>query len=427
MARQAAQQRRIPAQDVENEEAAHQPPAAPLAREVGRVDLLAAVLHEMVQALRQHRVEGLVAHDHVRLEVERQTQRIEVARTHGAPLVVHQRDLAVQRAVAVLVDANARMQQVVIQHARGGLDDRHVGLALQYQPHVHTAPRRAPQFLDEPVARKEVRVGDHDALARRADGGAVLLLDVVGVVPVVARDEHRVGLAGRRMRDRSRCLPQPAPEPARALAAERDGAQHELVDLGHDRPVQLHGVVLLGLGPEVEQVVRRVIDAADEGALAVDHHDLAVHAAEHVEPLAQKALAGVEHAHLHAGRREAFDELARQVGRTEAVDHQVDLHAAQRCFAHGGVQLQADLVLEQDEGLDDGFALRLPDGFEHARKEGLAVLEQLHAIAAGPVVVVVHGNGAQRSMSATSGAWSERCDHGLRGSTTGACTPALRT
>jgi hypothetical protein len=262
-----------------------------------------------------------------------------------------------------------------------------------------------------------------------ANRGAVLVLDVVGVVPVVARDEHRVGLAGAAT-GHARCLLQAAPEPARALAAERDGAQHELVNFRHHRARQLDRIVLLGLGAEVEQVVFRIVDAADKGALAIDHHDLAVHAAKHVEPLAHETLAGVEHPHLHAGRGQPFDEAAREVGRAEAVDHQVDLGAALGGRAQGRVQLQADLVLEQDEGLDDHFAPGLPDGIEHARKELLAVLQQLDAVAADPVVVVVHGiaaHSAHRSMSATSGAWSDRCDHGLRGSTTGACTPALRT
>jgi hypothetical protein len=49
------------------------------------------------------------------------------------------------------------------------LHDRHVGLALQDQPHVDAAPRRAPQLLDEAVAGEEVGVGDDDALLGRAD------------------------------------------------------------------------------------------------------------------------------------------------------------------------------------------------------------------------------------------------------------------
>lgn len=263
--------------------------------------------------------------------------------------------------------------------------------------------------------------------SRAADRGAVVALDVVGVVAVVARDEHRFHIAGHRIAH-GRRLPEPAPEPARPLAADRDRAQREMVNLRHDRPGELDRVVLLGLGAEVHQVVGRIVDAADEGALAVDHHDLAVHAAEHVQALAEEAMTRIEHAHLHAGLAQFLEELAREIGRAEAVDHQVDLHAAPCRLAHRGVQVQTHLVLEQDEGLDDHLALRGADRLEHARKELLAVLQQLDAVARDPGIAVAHGwMRLQRSISATSGAWSDRCDQGRRGSTTGACTPALRT
>jgi hypothetical protein len=45
------------------------------------------------------------------------------------------------------------------------------------------------------------------------------------------------------------------------------------------------------------------------------------------------------------------------------------------------MQREADLVLEQDEGLDDDLALRLRDRLEHAPEELLAVLQQLDAVA----------------------------------------------
>ncbi len=313
------------------------------------------------------------------------------------------------------------MQQVVVEHAGGRLDDRHVGLALQDQAHVHAAPGRAPQRLDDAVAGKEVRVGDDDALARAADGRQVVALDVGGVAAVVAADEHHLGGADGLDRGVGRVV-EAAAEPARALAAKvshGDRAQHEAVDVRHHRAGQLHRVVLLGLGAEVHHVVGRVVDAADEGALAVDDDDLAVHAAEHVQPLAEQAPAGVEHAHPHAGLGQRTEEAGRQVGRAEAVDHQVHLGAAARGLAQRGMQAQADLVLEQDEGLDDHLAPRLADGLEHAREEGLAVFQQLDAVAPVPAV--------HSSTSATSGAWSDRCDQGRRGSTTGACASALRT
>ena len=55
-------------------------------------------------------VEGAIANHDVGLEVERQTQRVEIARTDRRPLVVNQRDFAVQRPLAILVNAHTGLQ-----------------------------------------------------------------------------------------------------------------------------------------------------------------------------------------------------------------------------------------------------------------------------------------------------------------------------
>ena len=66
---------------------------------------------------------------------------------------------------------------------------------------------------------------------------------------------------------------------------------------------------------------------------------------------------------------------------------------------------RADLVLEQDEGLDQHLGGRGFDGVEHGREERLAVLQQGHLVAVGP--------GRLHALTSTSsGAWSDRCDHG---------------
>jgi hypothetical protein len=98
-----------------------------------------------------------------------------------------------------------------------------------------------------------------------------------------------------------------------------------------------------------------VIDAADKSHGAVDHHDLAVHAAQHVHAPAQQAFAGIEYMDSHAGMRERLDECAGEVRRAEAVDRHVHLHAAPGRRDQGIVQLRADLVLEQDEGFQHHF------------------------------------------------------------------------
>jgi len=94
--------------------------------------------------------------------------------------------------------------------------------------------------------------------------------------------------------------------------------------------------------------------------------------------------------------------------------------ATPRCLDQHVAQFVADLVLEQDEGLDQHFALRLPNRVEHGGKELLAVDEQAQAVAAFP-------GRFHRLISAARGAWSDRWDQGRRGNTIGECTCALRT
>jgi len=127
------------------------------------------------------------------------------------------------------------------------------------------------------------------------------------------------------------------------------------------------------------------VDAADEGDFRVDHDDLAMQAPEHVQALAEQALAGVEHVDPHADAGHLFDETGRQVGRAKAVHRHIDARAA---FGRGNqclLQLEADLVLEQDEGFQQHFLFRIGNAFENGRKELFAVFQQLKTIPISPV------------------------------------------
>ena len=104
VARQPAGHRRIPAQEVEDEEAAHQAPAAPFVQVALPRSACSCAASAWSSRSHSSWLKLSVAHHHVGFEIERQRQRIEVARADRAPLVVHQRHLAVQRAVAVFVD-----------------------------------------------------------------------------------------------------------------------------------------------------------------------------------------------------------------------------------------------------------------------------------------------------------------------------------
>ncbi len=71
--------------------------------------------------------------------------------------------------------------------------------------------------------------------------------------------------------------------------------------LGHHRADDFHRIVLLGLGPEVAKVVGAVVDTADERALPVDHHNLAVQASEQVGAHARQPWLRIERVKAHAG------------------------------------------------------------------------------------------------------------------------------
>ncbi len=261
--------------------------------------------------------------------------------------------------------------------------------------------------------------------------------------PLSRDHEHRVGVAGGR-RGGCRRQRRAAPEAVPVVACR--GGQlraHEATDLGHQRSFDFDRVVELRLRSEVGQVVGRKVEAADKRDLAVGDDDLAVHAAKQVRAIAPQLRPRVEHVHAHAGGGERRDELRRQVRRAVAVDRQIDLHAALGGAHQHLVQRDADLVFEQDEGLDQHLVACAVDRVEHPRVVLLAAFEQHDAVAADPSFAdrrpLVHRvrrsrSGAalglhltHNSISAASGAWSDKCDHGCRGSTTGACTAALRT
>ena len=201
----------------------------------------------------------------------------------------------------------------------------------------------------------------------------------------------------------------------------RDDLQRRAAQLLHHRAQHLGRIVLLGQRPEVEQMVGRIVEAADEPALTIDDDQLAVHAVKRLGAQPPKPIRlRVEEVQMHAGIDQRGDEAFRQPGRAVAIHRHLHAHAALRGGDQHALQIEADLVLEQDEGLDQHLALCTLDGAEHGGEELLAVLEQAHAVAVDPLW-------RHSSISAASGAWSDRCDQGWRGSTMGWCTAALRT
>ena len=288
-------------------------------------------------------IESAVLDHHVGFQVERETQRIEIAGAHGRPLVVHERHLAVQGTVTVFVNLNAGAQQMVVQQTGSGAHNGHVGPALQDKPHIHTPLGRTPHLANKAVAGEEVGIGNHNAVPRGSHGHTVMALNVLGVAVIVARDKHRAGRAEARAA--GECAGR---QRAGGCRAHCRGTR-EVVDLRHQRAAHLHRVVLLGVGAKVGHVVGRIVDAADKGQLFIDHHNFSVHAAQHIEPLPQYAPARIEGAKLHARSHQAVHKVVRQIGRTKAIHQNMDLHTAHRRAVQRCVQLPTNLVVKQDE------------------------------------------------------------------------------
>ena len=87
-----------------------------------------------------------------------------------------------------------------------------------------------------------------------------------------------------------------------------------MVYLRDDGATYRHGIVLLGFCSKVGQVVRRIVDATNQPQRPIDHHDLAVHAPQHVDAFAQNAFARVKHPEVHTRLHQAAYKVVGQVG-----------------------------------------------------------------------------------------------------------------
>jgi hypothetical protein len=387
--------------------------AAPTWRADG--DGLAVVCDQVFQAGSQGLVQGCVTGDHIRFQVQGQAQGVQVAGTHGGPVVIHHGHLAVQRALAIFMDLHARAHQVVVQHGAGQAGHRHVRLALKQEPHAHAAPRGLGQFSQQAVSGKEIGVGDQHILLGRTQAGAVVAFNVGGVLDVVAHHQPAAAVAFRHGVFRG------APPSARAGAVQCSSCV--VRNINGKRPLYSYGVVLLGLRPEVGQVVRRIVDAAHEGAHPIHGHDLAVHAAEHVGAHAQEPGARIKYVYAHAAVRHGADEFRGQLVRAVAVHQQVYADSALGGRNQRLLQCLADFVVEQNESFNQHFFLRAINGAVDGRKIRLAVFQQGVAVAFPPSKV----HRVHSAISAEIGTWSDKRDHTREASGTGRQSRTLRT
>ncbi|MNZ82609.1 hypothetical protein D3C78_1013100 [compost metagenome] len=236
-------------------------------------------------------------------------------------------------------------------------------------------------------------------------------LDVPAMAPIVTQRQAHAAVTGRR----------------RLLDFCRFGAgtvhiqqfQAGMADIRHDRAPNLYRIILLGHRAEIGQVIGTEIDAADEGAVAVDHQQLSMQAAEQVGTHAEQARLWIEQVQLDTGVDHFPDELCTKVGAAEAVHRHDHASAAPGRLDQCLLDAAADLVLEQDEGLHQDFPARRIDCGYDPGKELLAVDQQLHAVAVTPFVF-------HKRASTVSGRWSERCGQGRRDSTRGLWAASLR-
>lgn len=126
-----------------------------------------------------------------------------------------------------------------------------------------------------------------------------------------------------------------------------------------------------------------VLDAdvvpADETALAIHHHDLAVVAEIHLEAV-EHAAAGAEAMHLHAALAQPLDIAVRQRVAADGVIEEEHLDAVGRTFQQQLLEALAEGVVADDEELHQDHLAGGGNRLEHRLEAGLAVDQQAHPV-----------------------------------------------
>ena len=358
----------------------------------------AVVNDQRLQVIPQGLVKLAVVNDQVGFKVKRQAQRIEVAGAYGDPVIVHQRDFAVQRPTAVFVDLDAALHQVVVQQPRPDFDDRHIRLALDNQLHAHAASCSISHGMQQSIAREKVGVSDYHFALGVGQHLEIVTFNVVPVLAVVAPDEKRLRFAGLPVLFRAMA----ASPPAAYGLFPRQVLQLKQQDVLHHRAFNANGVILLRFRAVVGHMFRRVVNAADKRYRLIHHHNFAVHPAEKVGPHAEQARAGIVVAEYHACGGQFIDERIAEVRRAVAIQQYFNFDAALCGAQEHAMQLLADVVFEPDKGFEDHFLLGVINCLKHGRVILVPVDQQRNPVAFLPGTF-------HKWISALSGAWSERC------------------
>ena len=212
-----------------------------------------------------------VVEGEVQLVVQREGPIVHVGAAHRRPEAVHRHGLGVEQSRAVLVDLDARVQQLAESPAAGLADDIVVDGAGQQQDHPHPSTLRLEQGLAHLLVGQEIGIGHVDVPPGRRHGEQIH--GVHREAAVGGRAPHHLG-------------PHRAPGglgPEIAVAAQhvagrlqpvlREGA----LQIVHRRALHARvGLAPVPFAPPIAHPLGAGPRSAGEAHLAVHHQDAAV-------------------------------------------------------------------------------------------------------------------------------------------------------
>ena len=319
--------------------------------------------------------DGRVAHGQVDLVVVLEGSVVHVGRSEHGPHAVHDEHFRVHHRAAILVDADAGLEQRA-PHAPAGVAD---------PPLVGRGPRQDDRDLDAPRGELDERA-PHGAV-RQEVGRAESDVPVGAFHQEVKRDARSGGAIGRRaLDDERRCLAHvveirevlgPGQHLSAALQPVLGG---DALQRGDDRPLDSHHRIAPGsraLPAERPPVGNP--GAAGKRDPPVDDQQLTVGAV--VEPREREPpqpLIGLDAA---PGLSQPPHGTATQAEAADRVDDDRDVDAVPRTIRERGDELVGDLPGLEDVELHVDRVRRAPDGLDHRRIELGAVSEDRRAVA----------------------------------------------
>ncbi len=134
-----------------------------------------------------------------------------------------------------------------------------------------------------------------------------------------------------------------------------------IVHLGHQRAAHGHHIVITRLGAGLAGKVRHDIDAAGISHFMIDHHQLAMHAAQALAIEGNRFDFRPEEQHAHTRMQQILLPLRRKMPHAKAIQQQIDFNPAPRRCHQCGNHRQADFIAGKqitfEKKFRDGHAL----------------------------------------------------------------------